>query len=250
MSRLEGVQLTELYLKRQVRAAVSVLLATLIGACTPVYMSDTYTRSTPIARSFIGNLNSNPVAVLGTIAPANLQGFGPSLSLALVNALAQTQPPIRMIPAYQAASILNEQGVGKEYAELLSSYSPGGILERQRLRRIGSVLHSRYLLLPGLAEFNQLIMDKYETMGVKLVRTRVTTLRVWLQLWDSQTGRILWESTGELTAVTALLNAKRTVPFDQLAQKLCAQMIQEDLIGAKTESRIFLSDWSTDTPDY
>jgi hypothetical protein len=91
-----------------------------------------------------------------------------------------------------------------------------------------------------LAEFDQLIMDKYEAMGVKLVRTRVTTLRLWLQLWDEQTGRILWESAGELTAVTALLNAKRIVPLDELAQKLWLQMIQEDLLGSRTQTRLFL----------
>jgi len=96
------------------------------------------------------------------------------------------------------------------------------------------------VLLPGLAEYDQLILDKYETLGVKLVRIRVTTLRLWLQLWDAQTGRILWESAGEVTAVTPLLNAKRTVPLYRLAQQLWLQMIQEDLIGAKTETRLFL----------
>jgi hypothetical protein len=50
----------------------------------------------------------------------------------------------------------------------------------------------------------------------------------------------LWESAGELTAVTALLNAKRIVPLDELAQKLWLQMIQEDLLGSRTQTRLFL----------
>jgi hypothetical protein len=83
-------------------------------------------------------------------------------------------------------------------------------------------------------------MDKYEALGIKLVRTRLTTLRLWLQLWDAQTGRLLWESAGELTSVTPLLNAKRSVPLDRLAQELWLQMIQEDLLGTKTETRLFL----------
>jgi hypothetical protein len=160
----------------------------------------------------------------------------------LISALTKAQPPIRVIPANETVSTINEQGLTRDYEEMLAGFTPGGILDRQRLRAIGSALGSRYLLLPGLAEFNQLIMDKYDVIGVKLVRTRVTTLRLWLQLWDAQTGRILWESAGELTAVTALLSAKRTVPLDDLAQKLWLQMIQEDLLGARTQTRLFLRD--------
>lgn len=158
----------------------------------------------------------------------------------MVSALTKARPPIRVIPANETASTINEQGLTRDYEELLAGFTPGGVLDRQRLRPIGAALGSRYLLLPGLAEFNQLIMDKYDFVGFKLVRTRITTLRLWLQLWDAQTGRILWESAGELTAVTALLSTKRTVPLDELAQKLWLQMIQEDLLGAKTQTRLFL----------
>jgi hypothetical protein len=126
-----------------------------------------------------------------------------------------------------------------KYVDLISDFGSGGILELQLLRPIGSELGSHYLLLPGLAEFDQTIMDKYDFLGVKLVRTRVTTLRLWLQLWDTQTGRILWESAGELTAATALLSAKRTVPLEKLAQELWLEMIQEDLLEGRTETRLF-----------
>lgn len=211
-------------------------------SCTPVYTSDTYTSSTPKTQSFgAGNLASEPVAVLGLIAPAPLQGFAPSLSHALTTALAKASPPIQVIPAYETVSRLNEQGQGlaQTYANLLSGFATAGILQLQWLRPIGSALGSRYLLLPGLAEFDQLVMDKYEAVGFKLVRTRITTLRLWLQLWDAQTGYMLWESAGEVTAVTALINAKRTVPLDELAQKVWLQMIQEELLGARTETRLF-----------
>jgi hypothetical protein len=215
--------------------------AALVAGCTPLYMSDTYITSTPRTQSLdIGNLTAKPVAALGLIAPANLQGLGPSLSHALLAAFTKVQPPVRVIPAYETVSVINEQGLARNYTELLSGFGPGGILQRQQLGPIGSALGSRYVLLPGVAEFNQLIMDKYEVMGIKLVRTRVTTLRLWLQLWDVQTGRILWESAGEVTAVTALLNAKRTVPLEELAQTLWLRMIQEDLLGGRTETRLFL----------
>src|SRR5258708_37098210 len=121
--------------------------------------------------------------------------------------------PLKIIPAYETISFINERGLARNYADLLSGFAPGGILDAERLRPIGSALGSRYVLLPGLAEFNQLIMDKYEALGIKLVRTRLTTLRLWLQLWDAQTGRLLWESAGEGASLTPPLNNKRSGPL-------------------------------------
>ncbi len=216
------------------------LFAAFAAACTPLYTSDSYINSTSKAQDlYISRLSSESVAVLGVIAPANLQGLGPSVSLALVDALTKAQPPVRAIPVYEAVSIINEHGLAQKYVDLISDFGSRGILELQLLRPIGSELGSHYLLLPGLAEFDQTIMDKYDLLGVKLVRTRVTTLRLWLQLWDTQTGRILWESAGELTAATALLSAKRTVPLEKLAQELWLEMIQEDLLEGRTETRLF-----------
>jgi hypothetical protein len=219
------------------------ILAFVAAACTPLYLSDSYVTSTPRSQHLsVSKLTSQRVGVLGVVAPPGLQGLGLSVSNALVDALGRAQPPIRAIPVIDTISIINEQGLAQNYVNLLSEYGPKGILELQGLRQIGSALGSRYVFLPGLGEFTQTIVDKFEAMGLKLVRSRVTTLRLWLQLWDAQTGSILWESAGEVTAVNALVTAKRAVPLDKLAQGLWLEMIQRDLIEGRTETRLFLGD--------
>jgi hypothetical protein len=92
------------------------------------------------------------------------------------------------------------------------------------------------MLLPGLAEYNQVIIDRLALSGWKLIQSRVITLRLWLQLWDTQSGRILWESAGEITVATELFRPERTVPLDEIAQKLWLRMIQDNLLEAKTRS--------------
>jgi hypothetical protein len=111
------------------------------------------------------------------------------------------------------------------YAELISDFQRSGILERKGLQRIGSALHSRYVLLPGLAAINETMVDRFEISGWKLVSSRITTLRLWLQIWDAQTGRMLWESAGEASVASTLLRPGRTVPFDEMAQTLWLRMI-------------------------
>jgi hypothetical protein len=121
---------------------------------------------------------------------------------------------------------------------LRAGFARNGILNRQLLRRIGRRLGSRYVLLPGLAQFEESIIDKVEAVGIKLVRNRVTTLRLWLQLWDSETGHIVWESSGEATTATVFLSPKQTVALEQIAKRLLIRMIQDGLIESKTESQL------------
>ena len=226
---------------RHIGGTVLALTAALLAAgCGPVYLSDTYATSTPRPESFnVGALGGEPVATLGVVAPASLQGLSPTLSLALAAALAEVSPPIREIPTFEAVNRLTDQGLAAEYADLLTGFSRNGILERQRLRRIGSGLGSRYVMLPGLAQLDETIIDKFETAGLKLLRNRVTTLRLWLQLWDAQTGHIVWESAGEITVSTVLLSPARAVPLGETIQKLLFNMIQDGLLRGKTKTEYY-----------
>ena len=226
---------------RHIGGTVLALTAALLAAgCGPVYLSDTYATSTPRPESFnVGALGGEPVATLGVVAPASLQGLSPTLSLALAAALAEVSPPIREIPTFEAVNRLTDQGLAAEYADLLTGFSHNGILERQRLRRIGSGLGSRYVMLPGLAQLDETIIDKFEAAGLKLFRNRVTTLRLWLQLWDAQTGHIVWESAGEITVSTVLLSPARAVPLGETIQKLLFNMIQDGLLRGKAKTEYY-----------
>jgi hypothetical protein len=232
--------------RRTLRAAVTVALlaaSPLVGCSTPLHTWDVHTAATPELAPFDrGALARDTVATLGLAAPAALQGFGPAMSQALASALAQASPPIRAIAAYQTLSRLNEQGLASEYGDLAAGFARSGILERERLQRIGAALSAPYALQPGLAEFAQIVGDKFEVMGWKLLKTRLTTLRLWLQLWDTRTGQLLWESSGEVTVAAQLLTQEASVSLEDIAQRLWSSMIQHDLLGGATSSRFLFGD--------
>ncbi len=226
---------------RPIGGTVLAFMAAMLAAgCGPVNLSDTYATSTPMPESFkVGALAGEPVATLGVVAPASLQGLSPTLSLALAAALAEVSPPIREIATFETINRLSDQGLEAEYAELLTGFAGNGVLERQKLRRIGSGLGSRYVLLPGLAQVDETIIDKFEAAGLKLLRNRVTTLRLWLQLWDAQTGHMVWEWAGEITVSAVLLSPKQAVPLEETIQKLLFNMIQDGLLRGKTKTEYY-----------
>ena len=217
------------------------VVALLLAGCDPPYLSDTYATSTPKQGSFdASELTRRPVVVLAFVAPANLQGFSPTLSHALGGALTEVNPPIREISTDETLNRLIDLGLAAGYADLRSGFARNGMLDRRLLRRIGSGLGSRYVLLPGVAQFDEEVLDKYEAAGIKLLRNRVTTLRLWLQLWDSETGHIVWESSGEITTSTVFLSPKQTVALEQTAKRLLVRMLQEGLIESKAETQLIV----------
>lgn len=231
-----------IHLTSSFRGIIPLLTAALIVGCTPLYLSDTHTTSTPRPQFFnVTELAREQVATLGLLTPAGLQGFNPPLSHALNAALTEASPSIRGIAAHETVNVLNQQGLATEYGTLIAGFGRGGILESEPLRRIGSALSSRYVLLPGLAEFNQVIIDRLSIYGWNFIQSRVTTLRLWLQLWDTQTGQIVWEAAGEVTVATKLLRSEQTVALDEIARKLWLRMIQDNLLEGKTGSRFFFT---------
>lgn len=219
--------------------AFLALALMLLAGCDPPYLADTYAASTTTPKSFdTSELARMPVVVLAFVTPGNLQGFGPTLSHALSGALTEVTPPIREIPTDETLNRLTDLGLATEYADLRASFARNGILDRPRLRRIGSGVGGRYVLLPGIAQFDEQILDKFEAWGIKLLRNRVTTLRLWLQLWDSQTGHIVWQSSGEVTTATVFLSPKQTIALEQTAKKLLVRMLQDGLIESKTETQV------------
>jgi hypothetical protein len=225
------------------RWPIIALTGALLAGCTPLYTWDISTTSIARPPSFdVGELSRQSVATVGLVASSGLSGHSTSMSHALVAALAQVSPPIRAIPAHEVANALNDQGLATEYADLLSGFAKSGIMDRERLSRIGSALGFRYMLLPGLAQLDLTILDRFEIAGVKVIRTRATVLRVWLQLWDTRTGHILWESAGEVATASEVLRHDRIVPVDEMAQKVWRRMIQQDLLEGGTGSRSFLDD--------
>ena len=150
-------------LTRRIGGAILALWTALVSGCAPVYLWETHTTSTPRPQSFdVAALAREPVATLGPLTPAGLQGFSPFLSRALIAAISEASPPIRAISTRETLNMVNGQGLAAEYADLISGFARSGILERERLQRIGSAIGSRYLLLPGLADFNQVLVDKFD----------------------------------------------------------------------------------------
>jgi hypothetical protein len=121
-----------------------------------------------------------------------------------------------------------------EYAGMVSDYVRAGIPDRVGLEKIGRALHVAYVFQPSLASFSQSMSTRLSILGLRLLQTRVTALRLTLQLWDTRTGEIVWESSGEATLAGEDVRESR-IPFDEIARRLWSHMLDDLFTGLPVE---------------
>lgn len=217
--------------------------AVLLAGCTPFHLSDMYSVSTPKPSSLsAAALASEPIVTLPAAASASMQGYGPVVSHALSEALAASTPSFHEIPPVQTLNRVNAAGLLPDYGEMLAGFSRTGMFDRRQLDRIGTALGAKYVLQPGLADFNEVIGDRFMLAGWRVVKMRAATLRLWMRLWDAGTGEILWEATGEATVTSELIEDTPTIPVHEIARHLWSRMLTEHLVGDKTKVGFRLRD--------
>lgn len=223
---------------RDIWLGITLWVALLLGGCTkPFHLWQADITSTPTLQSFdVNNLAHERVVILAPAAYNHLQGYIPSVSRGLRAACSEVSPAIRVVSQHETINTLSKQEMMSDYREEKPDYAPSNILDRQRLDRIHKTLAAKYVLQPGLARFTESTEDRFEFAGIKLIKTRVNSLSLWLRLWDAETGEFLWEGEGEGVVAATLFEEKSSLPLYDIARRLWMLMLQETLLAGKTRT--------------
>lgn len=189
----------------------------------------------PKAASFDpATLKQEQIAVLSAMVGFGLEGYAHQASRSLASALTQTRIPLKSLTIQDTLNRINMEGLTGEYAGIVSTYVRTGILDRVGLEKIGRALHVTYVFQPILASFSQSMSGRLSILGLRILQTRVTALRLTLQLWDTRTGEIVWESSGEATLAGEDVRESR-IPFDEIARRLWSHMLDDLFTGLPVE---------------
>lgn len=175
-------------------------LICLAGCAGSVYMWEVVTESTHKPPAFnLTAMEREPLAILEAHTSPNLSGNEVGLALSLKRVVQRMAPTMKLVSPQEAASRMNRQGLASEYARMRTEYAQSNILDRDSLKKIGAALGVRYVFQPRLASFTQTLYDrwKFPALEINVLRIRVGILRLALQLWDTETGDLVWASTAE-----------------------------------------------------
>ncbi|HQR14675.1 MAG TPA: hypothetical protein PLZ37_08945 [Nitrospira sp.] len=171
-------------------------------------------------------LKQERAAVLNAVVGFGLEGYAHQVSRSLSSALEQRPAQIIALPAHESLNRINRGGLTPTYADMVSAYARTGILNRAGLQELGMALQAAYVFQPSLASFSQSMSGRFSFFGLRVLQTRVTMLRLSLQLWDTRTGDIVWEASGEATLAGEDVREFR-IPFDEIARRLWTHMLDD-----------------------
>jgi hypothetical protein len=146
-----------------------------------------------------GSLEKDGLAFLTPSTVTGQEEDKQSLAQSFVEAVVQARPGLKPVSLPAALTAINGAGLAGEYKQLLDDYRLTGLLNRDGIARIGQAVGVRYLAQLKLAGFRQESKNRFGALGLRIFDTKSTTVRLFLQIWDSRDGAIVWEGAVELT---------------------------------------------------
>lgn len=123
-----------------------------------------------------------------------------ALALAFTEALKLARPGMRIVTLPATLGAINRAGLASEYRQMFEDYRLSGIFNRETLLKVSHVTGVRYLAQLKLSGFRQESKNRWGMLGIRMVETKTTFLRLYLQIWDGENGSVAWEGAQELTS--------------------------------------------------
>lgn len=122
-----------------------------------------------------------------------------ALALSFTEALKKARPNLRVVPLPETLGAINRAGLASEYRQMFEDYRLTGIFSRETLAKISHLTGVRYLAQLKLGGFRQEAKNRWGAFGIRMLETKTTSLRLYLQIWDGESGSVAWEGAQELT---------------------------------------------------
>ncbi|MDO8811765.1 MAG: hypothetical protein Q7J38_07035 [Gallionella sp.] len=150
-----------------------------------------------------------------------------ALALAFTEALKLARPDLRIVSLPTTLGAVNHAGLASEYRQMFEDYRVTGIFNRETLLKVSHATGVRYLAQLKLGGFRQESKGRWGTFGIRMLETKTTSLRLYLQIWDGENGSVAWEGAQELSSAHESL-LEDAVPFktavEQSAKELLARL--------------------------
>jgi hypothetical protein len=224
--------------KASTAASVILLFMCMAGCGQSLYGWQVRTNSTPVAPSFDQTpIDQKRVAILPTLSTGLHQGTAAGMSQYLDQTLKTLTPTWKVVTEQEALTRINMQGLGMDYVRMRSDAEQGYLLIRQPLAKIGAALGVQYIFQPRLAAFTQTMTERWKFPGLdlRLVETRSSLLRISLQLWEAESGELIWSSVAETIMESEALSQDPV--FLEDAARLTFGSLVSDFLNRRTASK-------------
>lgn len=171
------------------------------------------------------NLQAGGLALITSSTVTGQEEDKQAVAMAFSEILASTRPQLKVVPLAETLSAINGADLTSAYKHMLEDYRITGIFEQKILEKIGQITQTRYIGQLKLGGFRQESKNRFGLLGLRIVDTKTTDIRLFLQIWDSRNGSVAWEGSQELTSARDSLR-EETVTFKSSVEEASRQLIK------------------------
>ena len=218
--------------------AALLVLTSLTGCSSSLYGWQVRTNSTELSPSFHpANFEQEGVVVFPAITAPGLRGNEVGLAHYLGQILHKLSPNWKVVSEQDTITRINLHGLAESYTRLRNDYDQSNILDRDALQKLRNAVGVRYVFQPRLEAFTQTMTDRWSVpaFDIRVSQTRSSIMRLSLQLWDGETGELLWTSIAETTMENEAIS-QDPVYLEDVARATFGSMIS-DLLNRKRASK-------------
>ena len=192
-----------------VRLACTGALLAQLFACSTAQQHGTLTIAANRADSLKADeLVKHGMAFVTPLTVTGQEQDRAALCLIFSQVFEEMRPGVHIVPLTETLSSINRAGLADEYKRFMANYHGGELLDKNSLAQISQATGVRYVAELKMASFLQESEDRFGVLGLHLVDTKKSSIRLSLQIWDSHDGSIAWEGAHELYLASDTLIAK------------------------------------------
>ncbi len=172
-----------------------------------------------------GDLREHGVAF---VTPSSITGHEQdrqTVAFVFARVLREERPEIPVVTLAETLSKINKADLEDEYRDMLDHMDATGALPAETLARVGEATGARYVVMLKLASFRSDSSRRFGLFSVRIITTKIATLRLFYQVWDTEKGAIAWEANQEMTLAYDTFR-ESVVTFESMVSA-----IARDLIG-------------------
>lgn len=211
---------------RSKRLVPLMLLVLVAGCAKPLpsseYSWELYEAPTVTPETFTGQTVAILPAVKVEFDPSQ-ETYREAIGGIMYAAITTNDGNPRILPLDAVRSLVNRADMWSDLQSMYKEYQNTAVLRRDVLAKLGKALGARYVLLPKVLRFQQEVFDRVTIIGISFLRTRQSTVDIQVQIWDTETGDVVWHGVGEGSQSAEVVEG-RPVSFMSVAQYACASL--------------------------
>ncbi len=172
-----------------------------------------------------GDLARDGLVFITPAAPTGQEADRQSVAFLFAGVVKAERPDINVTSLAQTLSAINRDGLGAAYRSMYQDYQATGVLPAETLALIGAATGGRYIAIIELSSFYQTTRGRFSFVGIRFLETKIANLRMFLQVWDSRDGSVVWEASEEIN-IAKDTAVEKPVTFEWVTEETARRLVQ------------------------